>query len=174
MNDFSGSDAFSKMYKEYYPKIYNYIFYRLLIKSDAEDIVSDIFLKVAANISGYNPDKAAFGTWIFTIARNTLTDYLRKKRFHLSVDDEDFELNIPVENDMDAEIILDIKLKSMQKALQLLDEKSRELIALKYWADMNNREISKLTGINESTVSTICVRAVARLRKTLSVEFAGI
>jgi RNA polymerase sigma-70 factor (ECF subfamily) len=166
-------DDFSNMYRDYYPKIYNYIFFRLLHKSDTEDIVGDIFLKVAENISAYNPNKASFGTWIFTIARNTLTDYLRKKRFHLSIDDEDSSISIPVEIDMDSEIILDGKLKSMQKALHRLDEKSREMIALKYWADMNNREISKFTGINESTVSTICLRAVARLRKELAGEFAG-
>ena len=72
--DFTLPSDFERMYEDYF-KVYNFIFYRLLHKQDTEDLVSEVFLKVARNIFSFNAQKASFNTWIFTIARNTLTDY---------------------------------------------------------------------------------------------------
>jgi len=166
MYDFTLASDFERMYEDYFPKIYNFIFYRLLHKQDTEDLVSEIFLKVARNIFSFNAQKASFNTWIFTIARNTLTDYFRRHKKTVSLDDVDFDLT-GVDYTAQYESIEDEELKSVYQTLTRLDDRSRQILALKYFAELSNREISKLTGINESTVSTICSRGREKLRQFL-------
>src|SRR5689334_15785392 len=74
----SDSSAFSSLYEVFYDKVFNYVRWNVTSKEAAQDIVSDIFFKALKNINTYNP-KFYFSTWIFTIARNTLTDSFKKK-----------------------------------------------------------------------------------------------
>src|SRR3989338_692000 len=70
---------FNKLVKRYAGPLYNFTA-RLANKNDASDIVQEIFIKVWKNIGRFDERKASFKTWIFTIARNTITDFLRKKK----------------------------------------------------------------------------------------------
>jgi RNA polymerase sigma-70 factor (ECF subfamily) len=166
MYDFTLPSDFERMYEDYFPKVYNFIFYRLLHKQDSEDLVSEVFLKVARNIFTFDAQKASLNTWIFTIARNTLTDYFRRRKTNASLDNcGDAFLGIDFAEQFEA--IENDNRKSVYKALMQLDDRSRQIMALKYFAELNNREISRLTGINESTVSTICLRGREKMRKYL-------
>lgn len=167
MYNFQAPAGFEKMYEDYFPKIYNYVFYRLLHKEQTEDVVSDIFFKVVENLHRYDPCKSSFNTWIFTIARNTLTDYYRGRRVFVSVDDPDIHIEPSIDFEEQCDVIVDEELREIYKALAVLDERSRMVISLKFFGEFNNREISRLTGINESTVSTLCCRGLAKLQKIL-------
>lgn len=168
MYDFSRESEFVRMYEEYFPKVYNYIFYRLLSKEQTEDLVSDVFLKVVSNLNNYNPDKASFGTWIITIARNTLTDFYRKSRPHASIDDEGFPTSaLAVNIDEQCRLIEDEDRKELFRALSALNERQRSVLALKYFGGYKNREISRMTGMRESTVSSLGIRAVEKLKSLM-------
>lgn len=166
MYDFTLPSEFERMYTDYFPRIYNFIFYRLLHKQDTEDLVSEVFLKVARNIFSFDAQKASFSTWIFTIARNTLTDYFRRRKSTVSLDDCDVDLTM-VDYTEQYEALESDERRSVYQALMQLDARSRQILALKYLAELSNREISKLIGINESTVSTIALRARQKMRKYL-------
>ncbi|MGE5544517.1 MAG: RNA polymerase sigma factor, partial [Bacillota bacterium] len=166
MYDFTLPSEFERMYEDYFPKVYNFIFYRLLHKQDTEDLVSEVFLKVARNIFSYNPQKAKFNTWIFTIARNTLTDYFRRRQRTVPLDECDAELT-RIDYAEQYEAIEDDERRMVYQALMRLDSSSRQVLALKYFGELSNREISKLTGINESTVSTIALRSRQKMREYL-------
>ena len=55
-------------------------------------------------------------------------------------------------------------------ALRRLDERERDLIGLKFYSELNNREIAKVTGLSESNVGTVLYRCMAKLRKELAGE----
>ena len=74
-------EAFKELINRYVSPLYNFTA-RLTNRSDASDIVQEIFIKAWKNIEHFNPSKASFKTWIFTIAKNTTTDFLRKKRVY--------------------------------------------------------------------------------------------
>ena len=74
-HDITAPRGFEAMYREYFPKIYNYIFYRILSKEDTEDIVSEIFTKTARSADAFDSQKASFNTWIYRIAKNVLIDF---------------------------------------------------------------------------------------------------
>ena len=69
-------EAFAELYEKYFPLVYGMIFARLKDVTAADDVVSEIFMKVALNLDKHDK-KYAFSTWLFTIARNTLADYYR-------------------------------------------------------------------------------------------------
>jgi len=163
---FRNESELNAMYEEYFPKVYNFVFYRLLHREHAEDVVSEIFLKVISNIGKFDPDKAAFSTWLFTIANNSVIDHFRKQRRFADTTDGTVKLEelCAIDFDEQYEKITNDDRKRLYKALTMLDEKQRHIISLKYFSGMSNKIISELTGINESSVSTICARTIARLR----------
>ncbi|MEZ7891103.1 MAG: RNA polymerase sigma factor [Candidatus Wallbacteria bacterium] len=166
MYDLKKISEIDRMYEEYFGRIYNYVFYRILHREYSEDIVSEIFLKVISNRDKFDSSKALFSTWIFTIANNCVIDHFRKNSRIVVFPSGAPALDTPVTVDFDGECekILNNDRKLLYKALTLLDEKHRHVISLKYFSGLSNKEISEMTGINESTVSTICSRAISKLR----------
>ena len=150
------------MYDEYFPKIYNYIFYQILLREDTEDIVSDVFFKVAKHKDVFDSRKASFSTWIFNIAKNTLTDYYRKRRVQLVYDESESLATIEFEQQL--ELITSEKRKAIFKELAQLKEKERMIIYYKFFRNYNNRQIAMILDMNESTVGTVLSRTLKKLR----------
>ncbi len=70
--------AFGYLFDRYREAIYRLFVQRTGDKSDADDLLQETFIKVYMNIDRYSPDYT-FGQWVYTIARNTLIDYLRRR-----------------------------------------------------------------------------------------------
>jgi RNA polymerase sigma-70 factor, ECF subfamily len=156
--------AFSELYEQYLPRVYRYVSYRINDVQMAEDLTSIIFEKALTGFRSYSSDKASFSTWIFTIARNTLIDHYRVNRREqivpldpaLSVSEEDSNPEETVEKNEEY--------RQLHKCLSKLASHEREIIALKFGAEMTNRQIAKTLGLSESNVGTILYRTVRKLR----------
>ena len=68
------------LYLEYRDKVSGYVFSRLNNPKDAEDLVSEVFLKVYEKYRSFDAERASVSTWIYAITKNTVTDYLRRQR----------------------------------------------------------------------------------------------
>jgi len=168
MYDFSHEDELELMYNDYFSKIYHYVYYRILHKEQTEDIVSEVFIKVAENCHKFDEKKANFNTWIFTITRNTLIDYYRIKK-HLSIEDDSNNIKEPsIDFEEQCNLIEEESSRELYAALTKIDDRTRLVISLKHFEGLNNREISRRLGINESTVSTIYLRGLNKLKKILT------
>lgn len=165
-----GLSNFETMYNEYFSKIYNYIFYRVLNKETAEDLTSELFMKLVEKFDTFDENKASFSTWIYRIASNMVIDYFRSKKIDLSLDDEENPIDLPVDFEAEKNIIQSQERKQLYEALTELDDRTRDLLSMKYFLKMSNKEISLTKGINESTVSTICLRGIEKLKKRLKYE----
>ena len=66
-----------KIYKEFYPKVYQYLVNRMGSIHDAEDMAQTVFLKVYTKLDTFDKEKSSLSTWIFNITRNTLIDHQR-------------------------------------------------------------------------------------------------
>jgi DNA-directed RNA polymerase specialized sigma24 family protein len=71
------SAAFEELYSTYLPKVYNYVCYRVGDESTAEDITAEIFERALTHLHTYRSDRGAFSTWLFSVARNLVANYLR-------------------------------------------------------------------------------------------------
>jgi len=161
--------GFEQMYREYFPKTYNYIFYRILSREETEDLVSEIFMKVAKNARSFDERKASFQTWIYTIAKNALNDYYvskyyRSKRNQLSLDDEDAGVVASVDFEEQLRQISSEERRILYGELVKLRERERLIVYYKFFEGYNNRQIALLLEMNESTVGTVLSRTLKKLR----------
>ena len=154
--------GFEKMYRDYFPRIYNYVFYRVLSREDTEDIVSEVFLKAAKSARAYDPEKAGMGTWLYAIAENTLKDHFRRRRFRILSFGEAPEPMVDFERQLAG--ISSEKRRMVFRELARLRERERLIIYYKYFEDYSNREIATALDINESTVGTALSRSLKKLR----------
>lgn len=158
-------DGFMQMYEYYYSKIYNYLYFRLLNKENTEDLLSEVFLKAFIHRASYDERKAKLSTWLFTIARNTLTDYYRKNKQKTLLEFPALEETITDGLDIEKAYIRNIEQEIAMKSLIELREIDRMVIYLKYFMDFSYREIGEHLDITEKNVSVRLTRAMARLKE---------
>lgn len=159
--------AFDELYSSYFPRVYNYVHYRVDDFYDADDLTSQIFTKLFSSLKCYRPEKAPFAAWVFRIARNTVTDYYRSRRWNPLVSMEIFEELLDCQPGPDAIVTLDETRQHLYKALAFLTQREREIIALKFWSGCTNRDIAGMLGLSESNIGVIIFRAMRRLRLIL-------
>ena len=181
----NNEEAFQGLVNRYTSPIYNFTA-RLTNKNDAPDIVQEIFLKVWKNIRRFDPLKASFKTWIFTIAKNATTDFLRKKKSLLFSDisasmgggkNDDENIASFAENIPDDELLPDEALQKLQDKKEdkeflngILDKLNpiyQEILVLYYQEELTFEEIGKILAKSLNTVKSQHRRAIIKLRKML-------
>jgi RNA polymerase sigma-70 factor (ECF subfamily) len=152
-----------QVYAEQLPRVLNFFRYRLGDTADVEDLTARTFEKAWRARDRYRRDVAGFATWLLTIARNVAIDHLRASQRHEPLD---VAADVP---SMDAtpeqQAVQQSEAQRLASLLAALSPRERELIAMKYGADMTNRAIADATGLSESNVGTILHRAVETLRR---------
>ncbi len=166
------SKSLTVLIEKYVDPIYNFA-YRITQDSEmASDITQETFIKVWKNIKKYNTDKS-FKTWIYSIAKNTTTDWLRKrKNIHFSdLDYGEFsvENNIPDSGLLPDEVVILSENKSViQKLVSSLPPLDQTIISLRYTEEMSFKEIAEVMGSRENTVKSWHRRAIIKLKSLLS------
>lgn len=150
------------LYSDQLPRIYNYFRFRVGSDADAEDLTSRTFEKAWRARERYRQNLAGFATWLYAIAHNIAVDFLRSRRPQVSLDAVQ-EMAAEGGPEQDAERHSD--LERLSALAVLLSEREQELIALKYGAALDNRQIARLLRLSESNVGTIVHRAVQTLRR---------
>lgn len=149
------------LYLELLPRIFHYFAYRVGNVQMAEDLASTTFERAWDRRNRYKHDLGKFEFWIFGIARKVASEHFRKVAREKYVEDmPNVSSNVDVEKAFDKKGDFD-HLNSMLAELKGAD---RELLSLKYGAGLNNREISRQTGMSESNVGTRLHRLVTKLR----------
>ncbi len=172
-------EAFKGLIDKYTPLLYNFAA-RLTDRNNASDVVQETFIKVWKNLHHFDSSKASFKTWVFTIAKNTATDFLRKKKSLLfsemdkGLDKDNDEHNVSFsENIPDEKLIPDEALQKLQdsdllnKILDKLPISEKIILVLHYQEEMTFDEISKILSKPLNTVKSQHRRAITKLRKML-------
>jgi RNA polymerase sigma-70 factor (ECF subfamily) len=177
----NNQEALKIIIERYTGQLYNFTA-RLTNKNDAPDIIQEVFIKTWKNIRHFDKKKASFKTWIFTIARNTATDFLRKKKSLLFSDmpvraggqkDNDENINYFAENIPTEDLLPDLALQKLQdtqflnKTLEKLRLDYREVLILHYQEEMTFEEIGKILNKSLNTIKSQHRRAIIELRKIL-------
>lgn len=158
----AGQD-FADVYDDEVWRVYAFIAYRVKSKQDAEDLTQQTFERALKAWRSFDPERASAATWLTSIARNLVIDHYRGDRSDRH--DPDPELLEQIEAPEDASRFgLD---PDLEQALATLGEREREIIALRFGADLNGPEIAELTGLTLANVQQILSRSLRRLRKLL-------
>lgn len=160
--DVSASEAdFERLYLSELPRVYNFFRYRVGDGQLAEDLTSETFEKAWRHRNRYRRDLAAFSTWLFTIARRVAQDHYRRHRIEIPLDE--------VRQTSTDEMMEDVAQRHADFArltvlLARLEDRERDLVALKFGAGLTNRTIARLSGLTESNVGVILHRTLQTLR----------
>jgi RNA polymerase sigma factor (sigma-70 family) len=154
--------------------VYRFIFGFIQDESVAEDLTQDVFIKVWKKLKSYNP-KYLFKTWLFTIARNTTTDYLRKRKdlVFSNFDDKD-DGNVILDTLADDALLADEvfaqvqDLNKLNKVLREMPSLYKEVLILKYSNDLSLEEISTILKRPIETVKSQHRRGLLHLKELFS------
>jgi RNA polymerase sigma factor (sigma-70 family) len=163
------ADVFTEFYKVYLPKVFRYISYKVSDVHLAEDLTSAVFEKALTRFKTYDEKKAAFATWVFRIARNTVIDHFRASARNKTVTLEDMTAEPPAEGTPEEAVLEKERNAALRRCLDALTEREREIVQLKFAGEMNNRQIAGLVGLSDANVGVILYRAVRKMRA----EYAG-
>ncbi len=164
--------AFSVIYSEFFTPIFRYIYFRVNSKEEAEDLAQNVFLKIWLALPNFETREGGqFISWCFTIARNLIIDFWKKKKEISLENDETFKISERKISETEDNLIQSIEIKNIgaqiKKAVTLLGDDQQEVIVLKFINDLSNKEIADLLGKNEEAVRQIQSRALKELRRLL-------
>lgn len=167
------NDAFSCIVKRYKDRIVNFLYRYTGSLDDAEDIAQDAFLRLFRLRQSYK-DTGKFSSWFYTIAINQAKSHkIDRIRHHaVSIDktygENESEMQFASDEKLpDEELIGRDERYFVQKAINLLDEKHKEIILLRDIQDMEYEEIAKILGIPVGTVKSRINRARESLKVIL-------
>ena len=156
------------MYDRYFGHVLKYVCYRVDDLSSADDLTSQIFERAVAGFEKFDPERGHLRPWLFTIARNTVNDHLRRqKRWRWFPLDAVRRRQSPSPQPLE-QVTLQEQRRHLALAMEKLTARERDIVSLKFAGGLTNRHIGRLTGLSASNVGVILFRAMRTLRELLS------
>ena len=159
---------FAELYDQYFPKVFAYVYGRIQNKESSLDIVSDVFEKAYVKQQALRSANA-FGSWLFTIARNEIASHWRKEKPAAKALQEaawQNELNYQPPSPEDS-LLQRERLNHLASLVRELPAREQETISLKFDAELTNREIAQVLKTSEVNVRVTIFRALRKLRERM-------
>jgi RNA polymerase sigma factor (sigma-70 family) len=152
-----------RVYREHVSAVYAFFGYSVS-KETAEDLTASTFERVIRAWADYDPQRGPERAWVLAIARNLLTDHYRRqqRRNTVSTDEHPILLDVLSSDDW---IESRLSHAELHEWLEQLGAREREILALRYGADLRATEIAELTNLTASNVHQIVSRSLRRLRE---------
>lgn len=150
-----------QIYEEYHIKVLRYIQSKVNDYYLAEDLCSDVFVKVYEKLDTFDDKKASLSTWIFTITRNKLIDYYRSRKVMV-------EIPADLTYEEDYSNIDEEMLESLAKGLKSIDERSRKLIIGYYYEGKKLKDLAEEMGISYVYMKVLHKKALILLKKYIN------
>jgi len=167
-------EAYGILYEQFFTPVFRYIYRRIGNQETAEDLTQTVFLKIFQSIEKFNDQGVSPLAYFFTVARNTLIDFLKKKKEITLSDSENETLEIEIEVDKSENPDHKMKQKDIQNelntALQTLHIDQREALSLRFLSGLKNTEISVVMKKSEIAIRQLQCRALQNLRKSTSLK----
>ena len=160
--------AFQRVCETQLSVVYAYIRYRTSNADAAEELTAKTFLKALESLETFDPRKGELTAWVFGIARHLITDHVRIRRRWRWIPID--WLSQPASREPNPELAVSAReqQRHLAAALARLPDRDRDVLGLKFAADLTNREIARITGLRESHVGVVVYRAVGKLRQQLA------
>jgi RNA polymerase sigma-70 factor (ECF subfamily) len=161
-------EAFAILFEQYKNLIYKTAYLMLGESTEAEDALQEIFVQVYKSLSGFDPGKAAFTTWLYRVTFNYCLNHRRKKRlFTLPLEDISPALRSEFPGAQLAEEEI------LEQAIGKLTDKQRAVVILRYFWDLPYAEIAQILDVPVGTVKSRIDLALKTLRKGIEEQESG-
>lgn len=168
-------DGYQAILASYGPRLYGYFYRATGDRDDAEDLVSEVMLRVVRMLANYD-ERGRFEPWLFRIAANLVRDRIRRRKAapsSLSLSAESPEgaslgdVLPGAARAVDADLLAEEAGEELMAALETLDDGTRQMILLRHFADMSFAEIAKLMDCPLGTALAKVHRGLKALRAKL-------
>ena len=156
--------AFVQLYRRHYDGVFRYCVHRLFERQTAEDITSEVFLKVVENLGRFKGSERQFRNWLYTIATNAVNGHLRKTaRRNVLLKRACEQANSQVADCGESAE----KLALLKEAVFALKPRYQTIITLRFFENLKLTEIAEVLASGPGTVRSQLTRALTKLRKKL-------
>jgi RNA polymerase sigma-70 factor (ECF subfamily) len=154
--------AFAPIYERYFQRIYMYCLRRVAQQADAEDLTSQIFTQAIANLGQYRGGSVP--AWLFTIARNTVINHIRRRRQSVSLEAAHIDIPADIPRPIDG-LVADEEKQVIRQLVAMLPDEQRDLLALKLSAGLTSQEIGNVIGKSSGAIRIELHRIIKSLRQ---------
>jgi len=164
------AEAFAPLYERYMPRVYRYLAARVGSPETAADLTQTVMVKAWRSLASYQPERGAFASWLFQVARNAAADERRRSGNRATSElDETF---VDGQLTPQADVELQDRQRRLRAAIATLDQERQELLALRYAAGLSTTDIAPLVGKSPEAVKKTIWRTIRYLRENYSEELA--
>ncbi|PIU08741.1 MAG: hypothetical protein COT31_02185 [Candidatus Moranbacteria bacterium CG08_land_8_20_14_0_20_34_16] len=159
---------YDEIIDRYQGKLFAYLYRLMGSKEDADDVLQDVFLKAYENLKSYDP-KRKFSSWIYRISHNEAVNYIRRKSLKKFISWENIVMSKDKlemsnsENGADKIFLKKERKQELERALEKLPFKYRQILLLRYFSEKSYQEISEILAKPINTVGTLISRAKEKL-----------
>lgn len=169
----SDPDAFRTLYRRMHPRVFAYIAYRVGAASDAEDLTAEVFMRVVNGLDRFEyRGEGAFAAWVFQISYREVMRFFSRHRGpkDIPLDDlPDIRSGFPTpEQNLDRKE----RFAAVRAAIALLPSRRQEVVTLKFYGELRNKEIALVLGLDERTVASNLSRALDQLEQIIRADQA--
>ena len=156
------SEQFGEIYDQYVEKIYRFIVLKVESQEVAEDLCSDVFLRVFGEFQKDSIEHMQ--AFLYQVARYTIADHYRKRANMRIVSIKEADTLVEEEHSLLEEAIVRSDIEEVKKALAQLRDEYQNLIIWKYLEELSSQEIAQITGKTEGSVRVGIHRALGALK----------
>jgi len=143
-----------------------YILGHVRSREDAEDLLQDVFMSVYEHCAEFDASRCNEQAWLYIIAKRKIVSYYRANRQEQSLDDmEDWQ--IPGQDSMAQAANVMAARQAVARGLGVLDERSKQVIVLRYFEGLSADEVGERLGISAGNVRTIQSRALDKMNEAV-------
>jgi RNA polymerase sigma-70 factor (ECF subfamily) len=158
--------AFGVLYERYYGRVYRYVYHRVDGVADAEDITALVFMKALEALPSYQPGPNGFAPWLFRITRNAVVDHYRRRKRHDGIDAIEHETG----DDPVVDVLHQERRDELHRLIQHLSDEQRDVILLRYSADLTFGEIAATMKKKEPAIRMLLHRGLRKLKTVMDDE----
>jgi len=163
-------EAFTQIYDLYVTPIYRFIYFKVATKQDAEDLTSEVFLRLWQYITETEETINNLRALIYKTARNLVIDSYRRKAKQDVTRDEELLNNIEDirQQNLLSQIDTGLEMKNIELILRRLKDEYREIIILRFIEELSISEIAKILDKSKGSVRVLLHRALKVTRELLN------
>lgn len=161
-------EAFGRLYELYLDAIYRYLYHRVSVKEDAEDLTELVFLKAWENLAGYRARSVGFRAWLYRIAHNALIDHYRARQESDPLDENDSIQD--VRTDAEERLVADEDLDRLTRTIVKLEPDHQHVLVLRFIEGFKPGEVANILNQSEGAVRVMQHRALKALAALMAVE----
>jgi RNA polymerase sigma-70 factor (ECF subfamily) len=165
-------DAFRTIFRAMHPRVFAYVAYRVGRAEDAEDITAEVFMRVVNGLGRFEyRGEGSFTAWLFQIAHREVARFFSRKRIDADIPMDELPDIAGYDPTPEQALVRKERFAAVRAALAELPPRRAEVLTLKFYGELRNKEIAAVLGLDERTVASNLSRALDQLEQTIRAEW---